>query len=51
MGDIRCDGNILLPVVKWLVAEKPVPLPVPGITHCVVGEIGILGGVVCIEAA
>jgi hypothetical protein len=44
------DLNILLPVVKWLVAEKPIPLSVPRISNCVVSEVSI-SGVVCVEAA
>lgn len=42
--------NVLLPVVKRLVAEKPIPLSVPGIANCVVGEISI-GRAVCVEAS
>jgi hypothetical protein len=40
--------DLLLPVSKWLVAKKPVPLPVPRITNSVVG-VHCVVQVICIE--
>jgi hypothetical protein len=44
------EGDVLLPVSKWLVAKEPIPLSIPGITDAVVCVEGV-GGVVCVQAA